>query len=376
MRSLFGADPWLQMASSRSRRSTQAFVGRRWIWLLGHAYFASSALAQPRDERAALELAVSAPPDGDCIQQAELSARVAERLGQEVVSEPGSTQKVRLVLARAESGTGWKALLSAQAAPSAPRERRIDSSSASCRDLDAALVLVLAALVGVARPGEGLETEATPAPAPPESAPEAPGVPEQPPSADRSDFDAERLARARASRPGHPLSWSVAAAGALASGQLPGFSWGASVPLQIEWRSLTVSLGVLAFPAASAPLGLGAEARFTSVAGLLRMCGTVLPGTWLRAALCMGASSGAVYARTTGLAQNTADWLPSSSGELGLRTSGRMARKIRWLVQFSGTLPLTRMRYVFDESGPERRVYHRAAPGVLLEIGAIIGGSS
>lgn len=375
MRSSSRAETRLPRVFPRSRKTALTLLCLRWLGLLCGAGLTSSASAQPHDDPPPLRVVLSAPADGDCINEGELAARVTDRLGRQVISDQGATESVRVQLARAESGSGWRAVLSA-ATRGAPAERRIDSASASCRDLDDALVLVLAAHVGVARPGEGAEAEPTAEP-PPEPPREPVRTLEEPPHAERDAFNAERLARARAARQmAYPLSWSFAATGALATGRLPGLGWGASSALQLEWRRLTLVLGALAFPAVAEALEAGAKARFASVAGLLRVCGTVLPGTWLRAALCMGASSGAVYARTSGLAQNTAAWLPVTDGELGLRISGLLAWKVRWLIQLSGALPFTRMRFVFDESGGQRRVYHRVAAGVLLEVGGIIGGSS
>jgi hypothetical protein len=249
--------------------------------------------------------------------------------------------------------------------------RHITSASPACHELDDALVLVLAALVGVARPADGSPSEEAPEPPP-----EPPAPSERTPRV-ASDAPAQGSApqpSARAAK--YPFRFAFAASAALTTGRLPDWSWGALAALNGEWRRLTLVVGVLTFPSAVRDLGAGAHARFTSLAGLVRVCGGLVQSTWLRVGICGGASIGTLYARTEGLGQNTADWLFASEAELGLRITGPVARKIRWLLAISGALPLTRMHFTFEEGSGERHIYYRVSPGVLLEAGGIFGGES
>jgi hypothetical protein len=349
----------------------------RGLWLMS-ALCARSALASADD--LPFQLRVLAPSDNDCTSAATLTTRVASRLSEKKASSQPAPV-VDVAFARAASGIGWSAVV--RAAPLMGEnqpglnagERRIDSSSERCGDLDEALVIVLVTFIGVAgpdtkaadrraseQPSDDLTDPAKP-PSQPLALPSHTEIKQSSPQRAQEDRAPPR-ARVR-------FTWGLGASAAAATGQLPGFSWGLTTSAIGQWRALTLVLAAQAFPKSVQALGGGAEARFAALLALTRVCGSVLQTAWIQLAPCAGLRAGTLFERTSGLSHSVAAWVPSVAGELGAHLSGPLFSRLAWNLAVAAVLPIQRVRFVIDESGPDRRTYHRVQPGLLLELGVI-----
>ena len=286
---------------------------------------------------------VTAVPAGaECVSSAELEAR----LHAEGPSETGRRLDVRIE--RLVSG-GWSAVATvSDATGTRLGERRLATPDGDCHDLDAALLVVLGALLD--GPLSPLPEEA------PATTTTQPAVVASPPAAAvrtartaaRSDAAPERddgrppsTERRDGEHPGFTFGGGVSV-GAL-SEPVTRLHFGTRLPLAPRW-SVRGSLGFTPSPD-TMPLET-AEARFSLATATLLGCFRAARLGMVRLDACAGGEPGFIVANTAGLERESSRLKPVFWGMAGLHAGYRLARNL--LAETYAAGGLAALRHVYS----------------------------
>ena len=236
--------------------------------------------------------------------------------------------------------------------------RELSTDAVDCRALDAGLVLVIAAVVGIALdPPERIEAPAETPPAPPSDVPVRHGAEsmQQLPAVPRE------LAE--------PWRFGVGLGARAISGLLPGAAVGVTA-------GLTGSLGAFQFHAsgmwlrnAGMRVGTRGESHFAVALGELDLCGIAARPLRGTLAFCAGAQAGVMNGQTSGL------WIQRTSQEAVVQAvpSARawlpFSRALSLQTAVGATIPLVFPTYSYVDAGGRSRSYHHVEPGLWAELG-------
>jgi hypothetical protein len=337
-----------------------------------------------------LVLSLEAPPGSGCSTQEELEELALSHVEPRPYAQVEARHvHVRIAVSHARDADAaregraaqteiWVATLSMRDAQGTLLgERVLDSASASCVELEHALVIVLSTLVGFSAPAqsETLENAAEQGPA---HLAENGRAPSESETKEPSDMRRPKASVVAATTPsgGRALRVAGVASGLFSTGLLPATGFGLGAGTVLAWHALSLGAAALAFPHAVKDLGAGAEASFFALLGRAQLCGQVYEKGPFALGLCVGFRAGALFSRTRGLAHNVATRVPSADVEFSARASVRLTERARAYVGLGALLPLARARFVFDESDAEQRTYHQVLPGFFVELGVLLGARS
>lgn len=305
-------------------------------WLLGCFVFSVGSPA-----RAAPGVEVTAgPASAQCVSAAELEARLRLQAPEE------TTRRLDVRIQPAESG-GWSAVATVfDAAGTRVGERRIATPDDDCHDLDAALVVVLGALLdgpasqapdtsaaattqsAVAAPQPAAVVAATRTASPADGAPE------------RDGGRARSASRRDPERPGVTFGGGVTV-GAL-SQPVTRLHFGTRLPLAPRW-SVRGSLGFTPSPG-TVPLDT-AEVRFSLASATLLGCWSAVRLGSAQVDACAGGEPGVIVANTSGLERESSLLKPAFWGLLGLNAGYRLTRHVTAETYVAGGLAAARHVY-------------------------------
>lgn len=303
----------------------------------------STALSQPsRPANVRLEV-TSAPQGAACATEPELRAAVERHLDRPVFGDQKPDLTIRIAFRRADEES-----FAADVVLSDPRgrslgEREIRARGRECHVLDPSLVLVLALLVE----------------SPPE--PEPPTLPPPPRSETTGPIPPPM-------REAPSVRFTLAAAGAVSLGLLPGVAAGAELSSG-SWFSSGWGLGLLAalYPYDEEERSeAGSGARFRSAEIGLEGCGKLagadtIPGLFA----CLGASGGAVQARGFGFDDNRGESSPFSLAAARVGGFLGLGGGVLGVASLRAGVPLVRASYRFTPAGGEPETLFRTAPIAL-----------
>ncbi|MDB4976474.1 MAG: hypothetical protein JWN48_4815 [Myxococcaceae bacterium] len=315
-----------------------------------------------------VHLTLEAPSDALCTSKESLEWRVEQRLGRAVFVEDGRATRELFVVLREDDARGFSGTLRlSDRAGVELGSRALTSQAASCSELDASLVLIIATLLGLSHAPEQASARA-----PAREAPQA----AEPASLEPASLEPAALATparaalvTRVERPARHVRLLLG--GLLASGPLPGLQAGLGAGVDTTRRGWTLRASLLAWPGAELDLGRGASARFAAVLARLQVCGAALERPPHQLAVCGGTRVGAIVSSTRGLAQDARTRRVEADLELALRYEAALFRQLGGYVSLGATLPITLQRFFIVESDDQRRTYHQTRPGVTAELGAI-----
>jgi hypothetical protein len=328
--------------------------------------------AQPLD--ASVTLTLDAPATSDCIDAAELQARVEQRARISVFSAgPAKEQRSIVVHIRPAAAAGYQAVLKVfDTAGLELGSRRLESAAPSCRGLDDPLIVVVSTLLGL---GGLVPPDPQPSPAEPPPPPPPPPAPVAAPITPAPSLKRARIFRVGAQR-SEPWHWGLALGAGLGSGSLPGSYFVGSAGVLGEWRALILQVGALSAPHVTRDLGAGAEASLANLIGRFQTCGVMGELVNVRIGFCAGLKSGAIFAKSRGLARNASARLRTSDIEFGLRLAGPPSARLGIGVSLLATLPLHDTELFVSENGGIRKDHTLGTPGVLAELSLIFRPAS
>lgn len=322
-----------------------ALVCRAWLLVSFIATLGAAAHAAPVVD------VTTVSPSVQCLHATELE----EKLRTEALA--ATQRRLNVRIERAASG-GWIAVLTVlDAAGTRVGERRIATPENDCRDLDAALVVVSAALLdapeAVLAPGDASiqpTTEAAPAtqhtgatrPAPrPANPGDAAPARDRGPAALRSPGDPPRAA----------FTFGTGVAVGALSEAVTRLHFGARLPLAQRW-SVRGSIGFT--PTPHSVLLETAEVRFSLVSARLLGCWTAADFARVRVDACAGGEPGLIVANTSGLERESSLLKPAFWGLSGLHAGYRVARSLLVETYVAGGLAAARHVYSASSTAGSR----------------------
>ncbi len=285
------------------------------------------------DASPAVRLVWTRGPGADaCIDGADLAGRVTATLGRPVVAaEDGDVAgdgRARLVGEVTPFGRGWVAVVQVRGAGTPPLRREVTLDAADCRQLDEALVLVVALMADSAQP----------------SAPRL-RLPPRAPSVTMA------------------LGADVAVASGMLPGVAPGFGLSADVAFPPLWH---VALWGHAWPpsvAYAGPYGVSLAAWTFGAGPCLATGGAAdSPGPRFSLFGCVGASGGVIYASGVQLDLSRSRERPYVQGEVRAGARARLSGLVAGRLELGAGVPIARDTYAY--TGPdmlEHAVFHTAA---------------
>lgn len=263
----------------------------------------------------------------ECICEKELGARLSTALGRPVVT--GSTgdgqgsEVVSGTVGRATTGPGWEAVVEVRRGDSPPLRRVLRLVASDCRELDEAVVLVMALLVD-------------------------------------SDVSTPPSLTIQSHAPA--VSIAIGPDLAIATGRLPGvsFGFGLTGEAQIGRGFWAVSLSAHEWPLSRATVGAsgGQMGAWTLGVGVCPF--TPVGGSW-EVFVCAGGSGGQVNSAGIGLdrARDNARAFVQVDAQIGARL--RLASSLALRLALGSGVPIVRDRYAFVEAdGTVREVFRTA----------------
>jgi hypothetical protein len=279
------------------------------------------------DNPAVVELAWSRSPGAEgCIDRATLSKRVEQVVGRRVFSRgEGADATIRGRIAPVPGGRGWLAVVEARSEGATTLERELALAAADCRDLDEALVLVVALMVD----------------------------------------SSERQAPLALPTPVEPIAVAIGPEVAVAYGLLPGVAVGFGLVSEIHtppvWPVVLSTHFWPMWPATEAtPGGSGGQfGAWTAGIGLCPLAATY----WDWAVYgCLGGAGGVVYSSGFKLDISQSTTRPYGQADLRAGLRFRIAGPLFGSLEFEGAIPFSHDSYSYTQSdGSTQRVFQTAA---------------
>jgi hypothetical protein len=267
----------------------------------------------------------------ECIDQSELAAKVSAALGRPALATSPENQQghavVRGTVGRGTTGRGWVAVVEVDRAEMPPLRRELSLDASDCRELDEAIVLVIALLIDSAVSNPPPLTIERPAPA---------------------------------------LSVSIGPDLAIAAGMLPGLYFGFGLIGEAEIaRVWPIALSAHEWPVTRETAGASGGQLGAWTVGVA-VCPTLLARATWQIFVCAGGSGGEVRSNGIGLlsAHDNARAFVEVDGQVGLRfrLAGPVAARLGW----GAGIPIVRDTYAFFESDGSRHDVFRTAVAVPM----------
>lgn len=324
-----------------------------------------------RAQSHAWQLHVTAPADAECVSTSDLARWVEARVGRDVFDEAAAS-RVDVAITFDAATDGFTARVSTNSGAGVDGLREITAPPGHCSGIDDALVLVVAAFVGVT---ERIEL-AAPAPEPPAS-PEHPPTDVDTPVATREP-DTSPAPHITLTRPmalpaepaaPSPAQWSVLAGAHAQSGQTPGVAIGPALGARIDWRALSIAAELLWLPTTEIALADGGSGRFAVIAAGLHMCGSSHFTSRVTASACLGSFLGLTIASTHGLWRVEESIRPALAVTPALRLRWRLTGPLSLQLAGGVHVPLLAERYFYVGPGGQERTFHTVSIGAWAQLG-------
>jgi hypothetical protein len=277
--------------------------------------------------------------DEACIGREEVATRVEKTLGHRVFARPGDEPAAATLhghVGADAAGRGWIAVVEVRRADKAPLRRELRLSARDCRQLDDAIVLVVALMV------------------------------------DASEFSPLPLTIAGAAP---TISVSLGPDVAVAAGLLPGVATGIGLTTQTDlphfWPVAVWGHGWLPSEARAA----GSGGRMTAWTFGAAVCPWTLRLNRWELLACAGGSGGVVYSDGIGLDISHHQVRPYAQAEIQANARFRIVNSFFARVGFAAALPLIRTSYTYTQGDGSRPEVFRTAPVIPLGTLAIEIGS-
>jgi hypothetical protein len=253
------------------------------------------------------------PGGGSCIDRPGLVHKLEATVGQRrvVQAEPADTA-IHGTVGPSADGQGWLAVIDARHGDGSVFQRRLSVGGYDCRELDEAIVLVVALMV------DSAETQAPPL-----------AVPTRPQGS----------------------SVSVGAEAAVAFGMLPGTAFGFGLTSDVRIVPLwPIELWTDLFPTSQTLRSGGAGARFGAWTAGLGLCplDLVRPGWGLSG--CLGATAGEILSSGVGLDVSVSHTRAYAQAELRVGARLRLAGPLFAAADVGAGVPLARDTYTYTQS--------------------------
>jgi len=300
------------------------------------------------------ELIVDAPADSGCSNAATISRRVEARAGNSSASRTRIVVQVR----RPPEGPGWSAsvrTLDRLGQPVGSRELRTEA--ADCSALDAGLVLVVAAVVGIALdPPQRVEA---PAEAPP---PLREDVVHQ-------AVESRQPLAAASLEPAEPWRFGVGLGARAISGLLPGAALGVAAGVTGSHGAFQFHASGMWLPSADMRVGARGESHFWVALGELDLCGIAARPLRGTLAFCAGGQGGVMSGEASGLWIQRASQHALVQAVPSARASLPLAGALSVQTAVGATIPLVFPSYSYVDPNGRSRSHHHVEPGLWAELG-------
>jgi hypothetical protein len=238
--------------------------------------------------------------------------------------------------------------------------RELHTDAAECSALDAGLVLVIAAVVGIAMdPPDRIDEPESPPP------PTRRVVPVQSAGAEES----EQPMAASPSEPAESWRFGVGLGARAISGLLPGGAIGVSAGLTATLHAFQLHASAMWLPNTELRIGARGESQFSVTLGQLDLCGIAARPLRGTLAFCAGGQAGVMSGQGRGL------WIQSTSQQAIVQAvpSARVLLPLTAALSIQSAvgaaIPLFFPTYSYvDRAGRSRR-YHSVETGLWAEIG-------
>jgi hypothetical protein len=285
-----------------------------------------------------------------CIDDRALAAAVTARLGG--APDRGHSRIVIdgeiAPVEPAAAGAGWTAAIrTADARGHALGERELHETAADCHAIDDKLVLVIALIIDPAL------LDSAPASPPP---PASPASPERPRAIAATSIAVPP--------PREPWRFGASVAALATGGMLPGIAFGSAIAVRLDPpRGWPVELSATVWPRDRAFAAAGG-------ATLLELTGgaAVCPHVVGPVSACVGAQAGEVRARGFGYDQNQLQHELVVDGTVELRLDWRLGAALGARVGAAAWVPVSRPRFVVQESSADVMVYQPAVVALVSGI--------
>lgn len=289
----------------------------------------------------------------ECLDAADLTARVEARLQREVFVEEGADLRVvGRIEARPAGGFLVRLVLELDGAEIGTRE--ITSDRSECHRLDESLAVVLALFVDVSRDDIALALPNEPS----QAAVDAPSA------SPRTEGDSGWEGGAR-------IEASVGA------GTLPDAAWGLRLLAWLRPRGpLSIEVDAGHTLDSSRSLGASTPARVTASVRWLGAAGCLDASLieWLELGGCVRAELGTIAARGSGFDRPSAGEIPWIAGVVGTRLRARVAGPLEVTIGVELVIPFVRDHFVAEVEAGTRVIAHAPDPvGIRAGIGIGFG---
>ena len=337
-------------------------------------YMAQAQLVAPAQAQATLDFAleIDAPAQASCTPAEPLQRAIEERVGRLVfldAAEP--SRRIRVSITPELVQRTWSARIAMRTErDEVVGERRITTKGTQCSELDEALIVVISTLIGIADstpPRRSVKASAEHAARDLHSAAHAPNTQHAAAAAvpaTRSAFD-EHPANLTPSQ----LEVLAVVGGRAEIGLLPGLAPGAVVDMGLDFGTWALVIGATFLPRVSQDLDGGAQARFISVFGDVRLCWDAARPFGAALSFCASAEAGVIAVSTTGLDTAANRLEPVLRGLIGPRLRVPVRAGFGFFAGFDGVVPGVLSRFYFLEASGEPHYYHSVKLGVSAQIG-------